>query len=112
MADGLFTFSCRDDIINTEVINMESYRITADQAKKQLVTGNQKYIAARELKTDVSPETLLKFSHTGQQPYAIIITCSDSRVAYILRRYRRSFRYQSCRKCHRLSPAGQHRICR
>ena len=80
MAGGLFTFSCRDDIINTEVINMESYRITADQAKIQLVTGNQKYIAARELKTDVSPETLLKFSHTGQQPYAIIITCSDSRV--------------------------------
>lgn len=32
------------------------------------------------LTSNVSPDTLLKFSQSGQQPYAIIITCSDSRV--------------------------------
>ena len=59
---------------------MQSYRITADEARKRLITGNQIYIEKNELCTDVSPENLLRFSQTGQQPYAIIITCSDSRV--------------------------------
>ena len=59
---------------------MQSYRITADEAKERLITGNQKYIDSHELRNDVSPENLLKFSRNGQQPYAIIITCSDSRV--------------------------------
>lgn len=59
---------------------MQSYKITADEAKKRLIIGNQKYIEANELSNDVSPENLLKFSKSGQQPYAIIITCSDSRV--------------------------------
>ena len=59
---------------------MESYRITADEAKKRLVAGNKKYVESAELRNDVSPANLLKFSQNGQQPYAIIITCSDSRV--------------------------------
>ena len=59
---------------------MESYRITAEEAKKRLIIGNQKYIESHELTSDVSPDTLLKFSHSGQKPYAIIIACSDSRV--------------------------------
>ena len=59
---------------------MQSYKITADEAKKRLIIGNQKYIEANELRNDVSPENLLKFSKSGQQPYAIIITCSDSRL--------------------------------
>ena len=64
----------------SEVTSMQSYRITADEAKERLVTGNQKYVELSELKSDISPENLLKFSQNGQQPYAIIITCSDSRV--------------------------------
>jgi len=59
---------------------MESYRITADEAKRRLVEGNRRYIELSELKTDVSPDNLLRFSRNGQQPYAIIIGCSDSRV--------------------------------
>lgn len=59
---------------------MQSYRITADEAKKRLIIGNKKYIGSTELTSDISPETLLRFSQNGQQPYAIIITCSDSRV--------------------------------
>ena len=64
----------------SEVTSMQSYRITADEAKERLVTGNQKYVELSELKSDISPENLLKFSQNCQQPYAIIITCSDSRV--------------------------------
>ncbi|MBQ9807367.1 MAG: carbonic anhydrase [Ruminococcus sp.] len=59
---------------------MESYRVTADEAIQKLIAGNQQYIKSKELTTDVSPDTLLRFSSSGQQPYAIIITCSDSRV--------------------------------
>lgn len=59
---------------------MKSYRIKADEAKERLVIGNKKYIASSEITSDVSHETLLRFSNNGQQPYAIIITCSDSRV--------------------------------
>lgn len=59
---------------------MQSYRITADEAKRRLIDGNQKYIRSNELTSDVSPDTLVRFCNNGQQPYAIIITCSDSRV--------------------------------
>lgn len=59
---------------------MQTYRITADEAKERLITGNQKYARSNKLVSDVSPENLLRFSQNGQQPYAIIITCSDSRV--------------------------------
>ena len=59
---------------------MKEYRITAEEAKKRLIIGNQKYIVSNELTSNVSPDTLLGFSRSGQQPYAIIITCSDSRV--------------------------------
>ncbi|MBQ3948491.1 MAG: carbonic anhydrase [Ruminococcus sp.] len=59
---------------------MQSYKITADEAKERLIIGNQKYVETNEITNDVSQENLLKFSQSGQQPYAIIITCSDSRV--------------------------------
>ena len=59
---------------------MQSYRITAEEAKERLITGNHKYVESQELRNDVSPENLLRFCQNGQQPYAIIITCSDSRV--------------------------------
>ena len=59
---------------------MQSYRITAAEARERLIAGNKKYIANKELTADVSPETLAKFSKSGQRPYAIIIACSDSRV--------------------------------
>ncbi|MDE6670964.1 MAG: carbonic anhydrase [Ruminococcus sp.] len=59
---------------------MQSYKITADNAIERLITGNNKYVNSEKLICDVSQKTLLNFSKNGQQPYAIIITCSDSRV--------------------------------
>ena len=40
---------------------MQSYRITADEAKKRLIEGNRNYIMRNELANDVSPDTLLRF---------------------------------------------------
>ena len=59
---------------------MEAYNYSADEAKRRLIAGNQKYVAAKISSIDVSEEILINASRSGQKPYAIIITCSDSRV--------------------------------
>lgn len=59
---------------------MDSYTYSAGDAKKKLIEGNKKYVAAKTASIDVSEEVLLKAVRHGQKPYAIIITCSDSRV--------------------------------
>lgn len=54
--------------------------ITADQALQKLMEGNKRYVAnqmsACSLTTTDAREKLSK----GQKPYAIILSCSDSRV--------------------------------
>ena len=55
------------------------YDYSADEAKNRLIAGNKKYVDDLKYETEVSPEILKKFTG-GQRPYAIIVTCSDSRV--------------------------------
>ena len=59
---------------------MESYIYTANEAKRKLIDGNEKYVTAKNVSIDVSEKILINSSRNGQNPYAIIITCSDSRV--------------------------------
>lgn len=59
---------------------MESYTYTAKEAKKRLIAGNEKYAAGKSATVDISGDILINASKNGQKPYAIIITCSDSRV--------------------------------
>ena len=59
---------------------MQAYQITAAEAKARLLAGNRQYTETHSLTCDTAPETLLHFSRNGQHPYAIIVTCSDSRV--------------------------------
>lgn len=54
--------------------------ISAEEAIKRLKEGNKQYVAADTFQMDVSPTTLEHFAKNGQEPYAIIIGCSDSRV--------------------------------
>jgi carbonic anhydrase len=54
--------------------------IPAEEAKKKLIEGNQKYLDAKAGIGDVSRAIRLKTAKEGQHPYAIVITCSDSRV--------------------------------
>ena len=54
--------------------------ISAKEAKKKLIEGNQKYLDAKVASGDVSRELRRKTAEQGQYPYAIVITCSDSRV--------------------------------
>ena len=54
--------------------------ISATEAKKKLIEGNQKYLDAKGGTGDISKEMRLQTAEQGQHPYAIVITCSDSRV--------------------------------
>ncbi len=53
---------------------------TAAEALERLKVGNAKYLAAEKSGGDISPTLRKKTCDEGQNPYAIIITCSDSRV--------------------------------
>ena len=53
---------------------------TAEEALKKLKEGNEKFLTAKHSKGDVSLRLRQRTCAEGQSPYAIIITCSDSRV--------------------------------
>lgn len=55
-------------------------KISANEVLQILKDGNQKYLTAKIGSGDISPEIREKTAKEGQSPYAVIITCSDSRV--------------------------------
>ncbi len=54
--------------------------ITAKEAIDKLKAGNRQYTSVGVFQSDVSSQTLEHFAKNGQEPYAIVISCSDSRV--------------------------------
>ena len=54
--------------------------MTAKEAKTRLEEGNKKYLQAEVSGGDVSKGLRLKTATEGQFPYAVVVTCSDSRV--------------------------------
>ncbi len=55
-------------------------KLSAEDALKRLEEGNKKYLTATTGIGDVSPQIREKTAKEGQFPYAVIVTCSDSRV--------------------------------
>ena len=55
-------------------------KCTADEALKKLKEGNARYLGATANTGDISTALRQKTSVEGQTPYAVVITCSDSRV--------------------------------
>ncbi|MCH5257070.1 MAG: carbonic anhydrase [Lachnospiraceae bacterium] len=53
---------------------------TAEEALKKLKDGNVQYLESKNSIGDVSLDIRKKTCAEGQTPYAIVITCSDSRV--------------------------------
>ncbi len=49
-------------------------------ALERLKAGNKDYLNAKKGSGDISPEIRLRTSKYGQKPYAVIVSCSDSRV--------------------------------
>ncbi|MGM9538671.1 MAG: carbonic anhydrase [Candidatus Onthomonas sp.] len=54
--------------------------IPPEQALRRLEAGNQAYRTAETGTGDISPAKRLHTLRHGQEPYAIVVTCSDSRV--------------------------------
>ena len=54
--------------------------ISAKEAIRKLEEGNRKYLTQNTGSGDISPAVRLRTYENGQQPYAIVIACSDSRV--------------------------------
>lgn len=59
---------------------MQEEYIPASAALERLKAGNQIYLNAKKGSGDVSPARRLSTSEEGQKPYAVIVSCSDSRV--------------------------------
>ncbi len=54
--------------------------MTAKAALERFKAGNENYLNAKTGSGDISPEIRLRTSKYGQKPYAVIVSCSDSRV--------------------------------
>lgn len=59
---------------------MHKENIPASAALEKLQDGNRRYLAAQTNTGDISAALRQKTTDEGQAPYAIVITCSDSRV--------------------------------
>ena len=57
-----------------------SISCTAEEALKKLKSGNERYLDAKKSEGDISLAIREKTCNEGQKPYAIVVTCSDSRV--------------------------------
>ncbi len=58
----------------------EGTHLTAEEALEKLMEGNERYIASNLEHPDQTAERRIEVAK-GQTPFAVILTCSDSRVA-------------------------------
>ena len=54
--------------------------VSAEEAFERLKRGNSDYAGASTMSADISPLRRCETAMNGQHPYAVIISCSDSRV--------------------------------
>lgn len=58
----------------------EHANLSSDEALQKLKDGNTKYLSAVTNPGDISPAIRKDTCDNGQHPYAVVVTCSDSRV--------------------------------
>lgn len=67
----------------TESANQKVYTrpegVNTDDAKNLLIEGNKRFVSGNVLGEDITKDNLKKLSG-GQKPFAVIVSCSDSRV--------------------------------
>ena len=57
-----------------------NFTCTAKEALQRLQDGNARYMTAEKNEGNISPALRKDTCENGQKPYAIVVTCSDSRV--------------------------------
>ena len=65
---------------NTQIQSASITLNTADDVKAALISGNEQYATSGINEGDISKERREDTATNGQHPYAVVITCSDSRV--------------------------------
>ncbi len=75
---GLVTVGLGKDLLNPEPVIAQN-NVTPDQAIKQLMAGNERFIKQKR-KSPNQTISRLKEVAKGQNPYAAILGCADSRV--------------------------------
>src|SRR5947207_3065608 len=60
-------------------VESEKPALSADEALKCLIAGNDRFVRGEVRHTGVNPQSLENLAR-GQQPFATILGCSDSRV--------------------------------
>ena len=58
----------------------QGFVCAAEEALEKLKNGNARYLNLEKNEGNISAEIRKKTCMEGQRPYAVIITCSDSRV--------------------------------
>lgn len=53
---------------------------SADEAQQLLVDGNRRFVSGQVLNDDLSAQKRQNLVDKGQHPFAVVLTCSDSRV--------------------------------
>jgi carbonic anhydrase len=61
-------------------INAAEASVTPDAALQKLTKGNAAYVKAKKNNADISQKLRKNTADNGQTPYAVVVTCSDSRV--------------------------------
>ena len=61
-------------------MSMQKEFVAASAALERLKKGNELYINSEKSVGDISPEKRFETSKNGQHPYAVIVSCADSRV--------------------------------
>jgi len=88
----LFLVSCNDSTnemiqADTKVVAASNYEklheegVTAEDALNALIEGNKRFVSGNFLEKDLSKTVMVNLSQEGQHPFAVVLTCSDSRVA-------------------------------
>jgi len=54
--------------------------VTAEQAKQLLEEGNKRFVSGSILSKDLTQSRRENLDKNGQKPFAVVLTCSDSRV--------------------------------
>lgn len=66
--------------VSNDTYNRSRSIATVNDAKKLLDDGNRRFVSGKVLNDDLSEAKRKDLSENGQHPFAIIISCSDSRV--------------------------------
>jgi carbonic anhydrase len=67
------------NLINAPVANAQNKDITPDEALKKLVEGNVRFVNQKRTNRNQTKERLVEVAQ-GQEPFAAILGCADSRV--------------------------------